>query len=57
MFVQENGLVEGYEAEVRLIGNMSRVDPGLQSASAQVMKALKKETVQQPIVNICFAYT
>lgn len=48
--------MDGFDPEVRVIGDLARVKGKLQSAAARLMRRTQ-ETSNRPVINICFSYT
>lgn len=53
--MQERGLVERHGVRVRVLGDLTRLPPEVQSAALDVMAATAHHT--RGVLNICFAYS
>jgi hypothetical protein len=46
-----------WQAELRVIGDLSRAPPYIQAAAARLMQGSKEQGPTHAVVNICFSYT
>ncbi|KAF6259776.1 putative undecaprenyl diphosphate synthase-domain-containing protein [Scenedesmus sp. NREL 46B-D3] len=46
-----------WQAELRVVGDLSRAPPAIQAAAARLMQGSKEQGPTRAVVNICFSYT